>query len=136
MNVENLDVVELLEKKQVYHIEQLKRIKLALSALKGETEFKKGTAITSKNIQWTKEVMKLFNESDRGMTLVQIRNKLFESGIPEAMDDKYRPTIYSTLTRGVDKGVLEKAGYGLYRKKPSKAGLLLRKIDNPDINHE
>lgn len=127
MDAESTDVIELLEKKRKYHVEQLRRINVALAALKGETDVvSKAKASSTKAIPWTAEVMKVFNEADKPLSLKQVCQKLAERGIREALDNKHRPTIYSTLDRGVKKEELEKAGYGLYRKKTIKRELRTR----------
>ena len=137
MNLENLDVVELLEKKQAYHLEQLKRIKLALAALKGDVKPNKSSTISQPKIPWTEKVMELLKKSDEGMSLDQIRSGLADEGLSEALDAKNRPTIYSTLSRGLKNGVLEKVGYGIYRKKKRRRTLdrLIENDDNIEDEH-
>lgn len=119
MKKQRPDIIEMLEGEQKYHIEQLRRVNLALAALRGETAIGTRTEVkkSAKRIQWTEEVMKILDEDDTGLNLEQIRNKLAEKGIAEALEEKYKATIYSTLSRGLKKEQLEKAGYGLYRKK-------------------
>jgi len=129
MNFENLDVVELLEKKQEHHLEQLKRIKLALAALKGDVKPSKSNVAIHPKTPWTEKVMELLDKNNEGMNLDQILNDLAEGGIVEALDPKNRQTIYSTLSRGLKKGVLEKVGYGVYRKKQTRAERVLQRVD-------
>ena len=122
MNNEDMDIVRLLEKRQKYHADQLQRVNIALAALKGQTGVTddiigKATEPT----QWTANIMAIFDESNNALTLPDVRNKLAEKGISEALNERTRGTISNTLMRLVKNKKLEKAGYGLYRKKKSKA---------------
>ena len=116
------DLIEVLEGELKWYIEQTQRIRVALAALKGERA-KSSAEISGEpavKIPWTAMVIEIFDESDDTLNLDEVRKRLAEKGIAEALDDKHRATIYSTLIRGVKIGKLEKVEHGKYRKKKSK----------------
>ena len=115
MKSQRPDVIELLEIERDWHKEQIQRIDIALAALRGETIETKRKEITVKTIPWASEITKVFKEHN-DLELKDVRNKLAENGIPEALEKKYNPTIYQTLVRKVKQGELEKVN-GRYCKK-------------------
>ena len=129
MSNERPDVIEVLEGERKYYIEQLRRINVALATLKGEKDFvPEVQQSSSKAIPWTAEVMKIFEQADTPLNLKQVRQRLAEEGIGEALNKKHQSTIYSTLMRGVKNENLEKVGHGLYRKKTV---LKFRRTESP-----
>ena len=117
------DLIEVLEGELKWHIEQVQRIRVALAALKGETAklSVKNSGESPAKIPWTARVIEIFDESDDMLNLDEVRKRLAEKGIAEALDDKHRATIYSTLIRGVKIGRLVKVEHGKYRMKKTKA---------------
>ena len=123
MNTNRPDLTEVLKDELEWHVQQVEKINLALAALSGAaakaTRKPRGLgARPTHGVPWTAKVMEIFNaEPDKAFDTNEIRDKLVERGVVEAQDNKNRPTIYSTLVRGVTKGELEKAAHGKYRKK-------------------
>ena len=128
MTEQRPNIINLLEKEKGYYAEQIRRINVALTALKGEekAEQEKESKQPRKVVQWKKEVSKVFKEYDE-LTLNEVCDKLVEKGISEALDKKYKNTILSTLRRMQIKGKLEKIGKR-YQKK-SRASTLLKRME-------
>lgn len=122
MSTERPDVIEVLEKEKTYHLEQVKKINLALAALKGETASPSETEQPRQSLPWAAKIDELFDSTDEWMTLEEVREKLAEMGIPEALEKDYRNTVYSTLHRKATKkgGTLDKDEDGRYRKRQQK----------------
>ena len=115
------DVIKMLKKEREYHLEQVKRINIALSALEGGTTIDSSGETAPRSIGWSAAIDKLFRETDEWLTLNDVRKQLSESGIPEAIDKKNRNTIYSTLIRKVNKTkTLVKDDDGRYKAKKAK----------------
>ena len=127
MNSKRPDITEVLEEEKSWYVEQIKRIDLALSVLRGEklpnTDQSKEKP---KTVPWTAEIDKLFSEYDR-LTMTDLRNKLAEKGFPEALERGYYSTIFQTLKRKIDNGELEKQD-DMYCKKRQRTRLH-RRID-------
>jgi predicted transcriptional regulator len=121
MNKSRPDVIEILEVEKQYHADQIRRINVAIAALKGETSVeeitpqKQSPQKTTKTIQWTAEIKDLFKSGDV-LTIEQARNKLIEKGIVEAMTSG-KSSIYSTFSRLKKGGYLVQPEYGKYRKR-------------------
>ena len=114
------DVIELLENEKKYHSEQLKRIDIALAALRGETiPAKQETQDTkpSTSIPWSSAVEKVFKENDGWLSIENIQRKLSEHGVVEVFDSSKRSILYSTLIRKVRNGFLEQNEDKHYRRK-------------------
>ena len=118
MNNKRPDIIEMLEAEKGYHAEQIERIDIALKALRGEKTELVGLP-TPKPVHWAARINEVFKEFD-GLLLKDVRNKLAQKGIPQALDKKYTPTIYSTLKRKQKRGELEKRGKRYYKIQPSK----------------
>ncbi len=114
------DVIKLLENERMYYLEQIKRIDIALAALRGERiTIEEGNSIlvSSKPVPWVSAIENVFQSTDKWLTIKDVQNKLCENGIPEALDKRKKPIIYSTLIRKVKNEFLERNEDGLYRKK-------------------
>lgn len=124
MGTTRLDITEILEREKEYYTEQIQRINTALAALKGELVNVETTSKPKKTrtVQWTAEIKKLFDTGIEGTT-EQLRNKLAEKGIVEALEDSGKNSVYSIVSRLSLGGYLEKTEDGIYRKKPPQAGL-------------
>lgn len=116
------DVIEVLKRERDYHMEQLKRINMALAVLEGEVTGNIDDKPEKRKIEWTAEIIKLFDECDR-LDFDQVRQKLAERGVTEAVENRYRNTVYTTLKRKVDENVLSKGADGCYSKKGGDAGV-------------
>ena len=123
MTEKRTDIVSLLEKEREYHLDQVKRINIALQALTGTVTTDKPCQPKAHNIGWAASIENLFDQTSEWLDLQQIRDKLAENGLPEALDDKNRNTIYSTLIRKVNKTkTLEKDEKGRYRRRQKVTG--------------
>jgi len=114
---ERPNIIELLEQEKKYYLEQIKKTNIALSALKGEivkSEIKKPSK--NKTIRWTKTILKVLDEYD-DLSLDELRSKVAEKGIPQALTEEYRNTIQSITHRLVRKGKLAKTEKGNFRKR-------------------
>lgn len=134
MNQTRPDIIEILEMEKQYHADQIRRINVAIMALKGNVNVEETTRKetppqkTTKPIQWTSEIKDIYKTNDE-LTIEQVRNKLIEKGIVEAMEDSGRNSIYSTFSRLKKVGYLEQVEYGKYRKKQPGHERLPRRID-------
>ena len=113
MENKDIDVLQVLKDKRFYHLEQVKRINLAIGALEGKPD--KSKKVFSKRIQWKREVLTLLNEHD-GLLPIEIRQKLAEKGITQALDENSKSSLYATLSRLSGKGMLKRAETGKYYK--------------------
>jgi hypothetical protein len=124
------DVIELLENEKRYHSEQLKRIDIALAALRGETipiEQDNQGAKRSESIPWSSAVEKVFKDNDKWLSIEDVQKKLSENGILEVSGSRKRSILYSTLMRKVKSQFLERNKDGCYRKREtSNRGLFDR----------
>jgi hypothetical protein len=116
------DVIEVLKKERDYHMEQVKRINMALAVLEGEVTRTTDDKPETRKIEWTAEILKLFDEFEQ-LDFEQARNKLAERGVPEGLESRYRNTIYTTLKRKVDEGVLVKGANKVYSRKGGGASI-------------
>ena len=119
MSNQRPDVVELLEAEKAYYLDQIRRINIALGALRGEAKTQGEPVAEKRQIKWKKEILNLFNEFDE-LTIGDVCQRLAEKGISEALDKKYRNTIGNTTNRLKADGQLEKNGK-FYRKKTKPA---------------
>lgn len=116
------DVLEILEIEKEYHADQIRRINVAIAALKGEVTVKDASQPkqtpqkSTKPVQWTSEIKSIFNNGGV-YTIEEVRDKLIEKGIVEAMEDSGKNSIYSTFSRLKKSEILEQPEYGKYRKK-------------------
>jgi hypothetical protein len=129
MQSRRLDVLEILEKEKEYYLEQIKRINIALAALKGElpqdvVENKKILHKKGK-VQWKAEIDKLY-ETNNVFTVDEIQDQLIENGIVEAKGAKGKSSISTTLIRKTKKGELKKISAGTYS--------VVNKSDNEESN--
>ena len=135
MNKSRPDVIEVLNLEKEYHVEQLRRINIALAALKGE-DVKNDTDVSKpkrkRSIKWAAEIRNIF-DTDLELNLKELRSKLVEKGVPEAMDDSGKNAVYSTVSRLKNREYLERTEEGKYRKKRRR---LTRKLDYPVISDE
>jgi hypothetical protein len=124
MPTERPDIITVLEKEKAYHLEQVKRINLALAALKGQTIATEESGPQRQALPWAAKIDKLFESTDDWLTLDDVRDRLAEMGLPEALEKDHRNTVYSTLHRKVTKTkTLEKDENGRYRvRKPKIKG--------------
>ncbi len=122
MNKTRPDVIEILEIEKRYHADQIKRINVAIAALKGDVDVEEATRQEKspqkapKQTQWTTEIKDIFENNDV-LTPEEVRDKLIEKGIVEAMSVKGKNSIYSTFSRLKKSGYLTQPEYGKYRKK-------------------
>ena len=118
MNEKRLDVVDVLKREKEYYVQQIKRINVALSALRGEPpEQEPGTTKRkrTKPIAWTAEIREIF-EDGLELNMKELRNRLVERGYVEANEQSGKNSVYSTVSRMISNGHLEKTDTG-YRKK-------------------
>ncbi|MBW1765461.1 MAG: hypothetical protein JRJ02_01550 [Deltaproteobacteria bacterium] len=117
MATQRKDVVQLLSEEKAYHIEQIKRINMALDVLKRNittlTSHNVKKRVGSKTILWMSELTELFNENIK-LSIDDICDKLTKKGFTEVLEK--RSSIYATISKMVKKGVIKKIGYGQYRK--------------------
>jgi len=117
MATQRKDVVQLLSEEKAYHIEQIKRINMALDVLKRNittlTSLNIKKRVRSKTILWMAELTELFNENIK-LSIDDICDKLTKKGFTEVLEK--RSSIYATISKMVKKGVIKKIGYGQYRK--------------------
>lgn len=113
------DVIEILENEKAWYLDQIKRINIAIDALSGSgNAVNKGKSAT-RSVAWSKEIDLLF-EHDVELSFDDIRNRLAEKGIANALDEKCKSIINSTLSRKVG-NTLKKTEEGKYRKKIESA---------------
>ena len=119
------DVLEILELEKEYHADQIRRINVAMAALRGKavveetTQQGQPTQKTTKPVQWTAEIKEIFKVDDM-FTIEQVREKLIEKGIIDANHEREKNSIYSTFSRLKKSGYLEQPEYGKYRRKQPK----------------
>ena len=140
MSTTRPDVIEILEMEKKYHADQIRRINVAIAALKGNI-IEGGLKVeatahqeqppqkTTKPIQWTAEIKAIFDNNDI-LSIEQARNKLVEKGIVEAMTDSGKNSIYATFSRLNKSGYLKKTEYGKYQKKQQ----FVRRIEPKDLD--
>lgn len=105
------DVLEMLEREKRWYLDEIRRINRAIAAVK---EDQGSTDSEAARIPWKKKIKEVMAEREP-LTMKQVRDLLAENGIPEAVERKYKPTVYSTLMRMVKQGELTKAD-GAYWK--------------------
>jgi hypothetical protein len=121
MPTELPDVIKMLEKEKAYHLDKVKRINLALAALKGQMMDPEESGPQRQTLSWAAKIDELFESTDEWMSLKDVKNRLAEMGIPEALEKEHRNTIYSTLHRKVKKTkTIEKDEKGRYRARKSE----------------
>ena len=99
MNETRPDVIKILEDEKAYYAEQIRRINIALAALKDATDRSETSSKTKqRKIQWTAEIRSILKEGGQYDTK-ELVDKLAERGIIEAYEDSGRNSIYSTLSR-------------------------------------
>jgi hypothetical protein len=108
------DVIELLRKELKFHEEQAKRIRIALTALNGNSLQETERPEKKTRVRWTAAIKELFNQYDQ-LNTEEVREKLAEMGYP-SLDEQYFNTIQNTLSRQVG-NFLERVSTGVYRKK-------------------
>lgn len=117
------DVLEVLENEKKWYQEQITRINVAISALKGEIIQPKQMRISTSGVQWSFEIDKVFDKyHDKNFNLQSVRKNLAEEGIQEALNDAFKNTINSCLARKVTQGKLERVRPGFYRKRSAVKG--------------
>jgi hypothetical protein len=137
MNNPRPDVFEILELEKEYHADQIKRINVAIAALKGEVNVKETFSPeqtpqkSTKPVQWTSEIKNIFRDGEI-YSIEEVRNKLIEKGIVEAMEEGGKNSINSTFSRLKKGGFLEQPEYGKYRKKRR----VRRRIPTEEIKDE
>lgn len=137
MNNTRPDVIEILELEKKYHADQIRRINVAIAALKGNVSIEETTPKEQpqqkkpRSVQWTSEIKDIF-ESNDVFTPEEVRDRLVEKGIVEAMSNQGKNSIYSTFSRLKKAGYLEQPEYGKYRKKqPAEEKRFRRRLDLP-----
>ena len=91
---------------------------MALAALKGQMLAPEESGPQRQSMPWAAKIDELFESTDEWLTLKDVKNRLAEMGIPEALEKEHRNTIYSTLHRKATKTkTLEKGEGGRYRAK-------------------
>ena len=128
------DITEILEREKEYYAEQIRRINNALAALKGDLVNTETTTKPKKTrtVQWTAEIKELFDAGIE-VTTDELRNKLAEKGIVEALESSGKNSVYATVSRLSSGGYLEKTDDGMYRKKQRK---IRRRISLEEKNNE
>jgi len=111
------DVIELLEKEKEYHLLQIKRINLAISALKSEEP--SGNNINKqKTVPWTKLIKDIIAQEEGAVSIDRIQDKIISFGYNEANKQSGKNAINTTLSRLVNVyDYLEKTEDGKYRRK-------------------
>jgi len=134
MGTNRPDIIEILESEKEYYADQIRRVNVAIAALKGEIITAESYSSSSsqsqqiRKVRWTGEIRKIYNTGVE-LDLEQLRDRLAENGIVEALSDSGKNSIYSTISRLAGKGYLEKTGFGTYRKKKTRAKEIIDKIE-------
>ncbi len=134
MNTPRPDITEVLEREKEHYAEQIRRINVALAALKGElvtigtTPETTSQPLKPRTIQWAEECRKIFNTGIE-LSTEQLRNKFAENGIVEALEAGGKSNLYATVSRLLKGGYLEKTEKGTYLKKQYGTERPLRKLD-------
>ena len=108
-------IIEMLEQEKGHYLEQLRRINIALDALRGDTKVESNN-VPKRRIPWSEEISGIFKHNDH-LAMKDIRNTLAERGYPEATENRMKATVYQTLMRKVKQGELQKTENGIYHKK-------------------
>jgi hypothetical protein len=116
MDTNRPDIIQLLEQEKKFYLEQIKRVNIAISALKGDVSPSNDASIKKEGISWTKEILKVF-EKYKNLTIDEICNKIAENGTPEALDKTNRNTIQALVHRQVAKHRLIKDEKGIFTKR-------------------
>ena len=102
--------------------DQLQKINKALMGIKGgpvtlNDKVSAGTIKRKKRIQWSKEIMAIFDtHPEQSFSPLDIREVLTEKGLfLESTGNKN--AIYTTISRLLNKGKINKVDDGLYQKR-------------------
>ena len=116
------DVIEILEENKKWHQDQIYRISIAISALKGEKNSIKPEIqkiSTRSGVQWAFEIDKLYEKyPTEAFNVKEVCTKLAEQGVAEALDSANQNTVNTALARKVSQGKLVREKPGYYKKKP------------------
>ena len=123
MDSKRPSVLELLEQEKEHHLEQIRRLNIAITALKDDGNQSSGNARRKRRVSWSQEIDKLFSDTSLELRLSEVQTKLAERGYPEARDKKMKPTIYQTLARKVKANTFGKTENGKYYKKVEEGRL-------------
>ena len=86
-----------------------------------------------RRIPWTKKVREILKENrEQEFSPQDIKEILISQGHTELESPNHKNTIYTTMKRMVDNGVLEKIATGLYKFKP----LTIRRRKQPSNNEQ
>lgn len=102
------DVIDVLLAQRNWHTDQIRRINLAIDILRGEAS--EDFRIRP---EWSKTIDAMFEQFPGPWNLDDVRSRLAEMGIAEALEDKHRNTVYATLYRKVQAGTV-RYGNGMY----------------------
>lgn len=124
MGTNRPDIIELLELEKEFYAEQIRRVNIALAALRGETHTTEPTSTSvsttttqqSRKVKWKAEITKIYDTGVE-LDLEKLRNRLAENGFAEALSPRGKNAVYSTISRLTTDGALTKTGFGKYRKK-------------------
>ena len=117
--VENSDIVTYLKEKKMFHLGELNKISAALSAIETSSTQSKDVAIKKpgarRKTKWSQEITKIFKgRSGERITPLDIRETLLSQGVIAVDAPGNKNVIYTTLTRLVKKGVIDKIKVGVY----------------------
>jgi len=114
-SLEAIDIVDFLKKKKGWHRQQIRMINKMLSTAENEVSQSQNEIPAKRRVPWSDLIDNVFKEFNY-LTLSDVRHKLSELGYPEAMEKKAKATVYQTLKRKVDTGILQKTETGKYHK--------------------
>jgi len=117
--MDNSDIVTYLKEKKAFYLEELKKINAALSAIEKSPPQGKGVVtekpITRRKVKWTQKITGIFqSRSGERLTPANVREALLSQGIVEVDAPGNKNVIYTTLTRLVKNGVIDKIEAGIY----------------------
>jgi hypothetical protein len=115
MDVHPPEILEWLKQQRHFHLEQLRLIDIALSAIESAGGTVAALPPKKHRIQWTQEIGKLLDTYDV-FTIVDLQSDLAEKrGIAAAQTIQGRNVISNTLSRFIKRGRIEKIKPGVYR---------------------
>jgi hypothetical protein len=115
MEKQRHDVLNILRKEQQWHLQQIRRIHLAIEAAKNIDK----NQTPPRKISWQSEIEKTFEIQDE-LRPLEVIEMLIQNGITDAAIPEKRMNIYATLARMNKNGHLEKIDRGTYRRNIHK----------------
>ena len=115
---QRFDVLAVLKQEREYYLGQVRKIDIAISALEGEPPAAKTKRSEARPNRWAQAIDDIFAKTNEWLTFQEIRQKMADNGMPEALEKPYRNSIYTTLHRKAKKSkVLEKDDNGRFRTR-------------------